>query len=133
MVVDPCARQSSVPMWIGGRTGRSLRRAVELGDGWVPFAVSAADVGAMLEKARTTEAWAARTSPLDVVLRNSRPLDPLSDPDGARKVVDRLTGAGATDLQLGFVHNSRDHYLEQLGAMVELVREMAEIDAPGSR
>ncbi len=131
VVVDPCARQSAVPLWIGGRTGRSLRRAVELGDGWVPFAVRAADVAAMIEHARTTAAWAARTRPLEVVLRNGRPLDPLSDPAGARKVVDRLIGAGATDLQLGFVHRSRAHYLEQLGAMVELVGEMAAIDAPG--
>ena len=37
VVVDPCARQERVPLWIGGRTRRSLRRAVELGDGWLPF------------------------------------------------------------------------------------------------
>ena len=36
-VVDPHAEQARVPMWVGGRTARSLRRAVELGDGWVPF------------------------------------------------------------------------------------------------
>ena len=39
VVMDPCARQSAVPLWIGGRTARSLRRAVDLGDGWVPFAI----------------------------------------------------------------------------------------------
>jgi probable F420-dependent oxidoreductase len=25
------------PIWIGGNSGRAMRRAVELGDGWVPF------------------------------------------------------------------------------------------------
>src|SRR3954469_17816171 len=30
LVVDPCALQEHVPMWVGGRTARSLRRAVEL-------------------------------------------------------------------------------------------------------
>ena len=84
VVLDPCARQSPVPLWIGGRTARSLRRAVELADGWVPFGIRAADVAAMLADARTTPAWSSRTRPLDVVLRNGRPLDPIDDPDGAR-------------------------------------------------
>ena len=54
VVLDPCARQLSVPLWIGGQTPRSLRRAVELGDGWVPFAIRTAEVGPMLERARWT-------------------------------------------------------------------------------
>src|SRR6266511_4721325 len=37
VVVDPCAVQPRVPIWVGGRTARSLRRAVELADGWAPF------------------------------------------------------------------------------------------------
>jgi probable F420-dependent oxidoreductase len=123
VVMDPCARQSSVPLWIGGRTARSLRRAVELGDGWVPFAIRASDIGAMLERARDTAAWTARTTPLDVVLQNGRPLDPIDDPDGARTVIGKLTDAGATGLQLGFVHHSLGHYLEQLEALAQLVRK----------
>lgn len=123
VVMDPCARQPTVPLWIGGRTARSLRRAVELGDGWVPFAIRAADVGPLMERVRKTPAWATRTTPLEVVLQNGRPLDPLADPDGARVVIGKLTGAGATGLQLGFVHHSLDHYLEQLEALAQLVRE----------
>ena len=123
LVMDPCARQASVPVWIGGRTARSLRRAVELGDGWVPFAVRAADVATLLERARRTPAWEARSTPLEVVLQNGRPLDPLGDPTGTRTVIGKLTSAGATGLQLGFVHHSLDHYLEQLEALAELVRK----------
>ena len=123
VVLDPSARQSSVPLWIGGRTARSLRRAVALGDGWVPFAIRAADVGAMLARARETPAWDARRSPLEVVLQNGRPLDPIDDPDGARTAIGKLTEAGATGLQLGFVHHSLDHYLEQLEALAQLVRK----------
>src|SRR3954454_24580506 len=44
LVIDPCARQERVPLWVGGRTLRSLRRATSLADGWAPFAVSASDV-----------------------------------------------------------------------------------------
>ncbi len=123
VVLDPSARQASVPLWIGGRTARSLRRAVALGDGWVPFGIRAADVGALLARARETPAWDARRSPLEVVLQNGRPLDPVDDPDGARAAIGKLTDAGATGLQLGFVHHSLDHYLEQLEALTQLVRK----------
>ena len=121
VVLDPCARQSSVPLWIGGRTARSLRRAVELADGWVPFGIRAADVGAMLAEARATPAWSSRTRPLEVVLRNGRPLDPIDDPDGARRIVERLLAVGATGLQLWFTHRSMAHYLEQLEAMARIM------------
>jgi probable F420-dependent oxidoreductase len=121
VVMDPCALQPSVPLWIGGRTARSLRRAVALGDGWVPFGIRAADIGTMMAAARTTPAWAARQSPLEVVLQNGRPADPVGDPDGTRTMVDRLVRAGATGLQLRFVHHSLAHYLEQLEAMAGLM------------
>ncbi len=121
VVLDPCALQPSVPLWIGGRTARSLRRAVELGDGWVPFGIRAADITTMMARARATEAWADRPHPLEVVLQNGRPADPVGDPDGARTIVDRLVRAGATGLQLRFVHHSLSHYLEQLEAMAGLV------------
>lgn len=121
VILDPCARQSSVPFWIGGRTVRSLRRAVELGDAWVPFGIRAVDIRTMLDEARTTDAWAARTRPLEVVLQNGRLADPVGDPDNTRRTVERLVDAGATGLQLRFVHHSLSHYLEQLDAMAELV------------
>ncbi|MGH9080669.1 MAG: TIGR03619 family F420-dependent LLM class oxidoreductase, partial [Acidimicrobiales bacterium] len=95
VVLDPCARQPSVPLWIGGRTARSLRRAVELGDGWVPFGIRAVDIVAMMAGARATPAWAARRAPLDVILQNGRPADPIDDPDGTRRMVGRLVAAGA--------------------------------------
>jgi probable F420-dependent oxidoreductase len=121
VVVDPCARQAVVPLWIGGRTARSLRRAVELGDGWVPFGLRVAELAEMVATARHTPAWAARQSPPDIVLGNARPVDPTDDPDGARQIVDRLVEAGATGLQLSFVHHSLPHYLEQLEAMAQLL------------
>ncbi len=117
VVLDPCARQASVPLWIGGRTRRSLRRAVALADGWAPFGIKGVDIQAMLDDARATAAWAARESPLEVVLRNGRALDPVADPDGTRQSVRRLETTGATGLQLWFHHESLEHYLEQLEAM----------------
>jgi probable F420-dependent oxidoreductase len=118
VVLDPCALQDRVPLWIGGRTGRSLRRAVELGDGWVPFGLGAAEMGAMIARARETPAWAARPHPLELVLQNNRPADPMGDPRGTRQIVGRLVEAGATAIQLRLVHHSLTHYVEQLEAMV---------------
>ena len=121
-VVDPCATQEHVPLWVGGRTARSLRRAVELGDGWAPFGLSSADMAAMLERARSTDAWSARTTPLEVVLQNERPLDPLAEPERVSETVGSLTEIGATALNVRFIHHSPAHYREQLGALMSIVR-----------
>jgi probable F420-dependent oxidoreductase len=119
-VVDPHARQARVPMWVGGRTARSLRRAVELGDGWAPFGLRTAELGETLTRARDTEAWAARDEPIDVLLQNEHPLDPLAEPDRVREQVGRFADIGATGLNVRFVHHSRSHYLEQLAALAAL-------------
>jgi probable F420-dependent oxidoreductase len=47
-VVDPSAINPDTPIWIGGRTARSLRRAVELADGWAPFGLTRADLAGMI-------------------------------------------------------------------------------------
>jgi probable F420-dependent oxidoreductase len=120
MVVDPLATRTTVPIWIGGRTARSLRRAVELGDAWAPFGLDAAEIGILLDRARATETWAQRSVPLDVALQPDA-LDPLVDPDGTRAAVARLRAAGATILNLRFVHHSAEHYCEQLAAMQDLL------------
>jgi probable F420-dependent oxidoreductase len=125
-VVDPCAVQSRVPIWIGGRTARSLRRAVELADGWAPFGLSRADLADMIGRARDTEAWSARAQAADaptfeLVLQNEHPFDPAAEPDRVRESADRLAEAGATTLNVRVVHHSLEHYLEQLAAMRELI------------
>ncbi|MCU1374159.1 MAG: Luciferase-like monooxygenase [Actinomycetia bacterium] len=121
VVVEPCAVQERVPLWIGGRTARSLRRAVELGDGWCPFGLGVDDIARLLAAATTTDAWAARGVALDVVIQNQPPLDPLGAGEAARVAVRALTAAGTTILSLRLVHHSVDHYIEQLEAMVHVV------------
>ena len=121
LVVDPVAPSPQIPIWVGGRTARSLRRAVELGDGWVPFGLSNDTVTALLERARATEAWATRRTPLDVGLQPAA-LDPTAEPGAASDAIDELRAAGATTLNLRFVHHSVEHYCEQLAAMRELVQ-----------
>lgn len=124
MVVDPCAQQEHVPFWIGGRTARSLRRAVALGDGWCPFGLAPDAIEGLLTTARATDAWEERGRPLDVVLQNVRAVDPLAAPDAAADSARALQRAGATMLSLRFVHHSVEHYIEQLEAMVAVVAEL---------
>jgi probable F420-dependent oxidoreductase len=122
MVIDPCGVQADVPLWVGGRTRRSLRRAVELGDGWCPFATAPAQVAAWLAEAKQSDAWHSRTKPLDVAL--STKLDPIGDPDRALTTAQELRDAGATALSLRFVHDSVQQYCDQLEAMVDLAGQL---------
>lgn len=121
IIVDPYAAQERVPLWVGGRTRRSLRRAVELGDGWAPFAVQPAEVREWLALAAKTDAWQRRGTPLEVTLVTEPPVDPLGAPEATADVVRGLRDAGATTLGVRFVNTSLAHYLEQLAAMADLV------------
>jgi probable F420-dependent oxidoreductase len=121
VIVEPCAQQAYVPMWVGGQGARSLRRAVELGDGWAPFALRSAQIDAMLRRARDSDAWQSRPRPLEVVLQNERPLDPLSERERVVEQVQRMADAGATALNVRFVHHSPAHYKEQLAALRTIV------------
>ncbi len=113
MVVDPCAIQERVPIWIGGRTLRSLRRAATLADGWAPFNVS-------LQQARE---WLSRFGlrpGFEVVLPPPAPLDPINEPDRTRDLLTETAAHGATIVSAWFAHTSLQHYLENLQALAEL-------------
>jgi probable F420-dependent oxidoreductase len=113
LTVDPCAVQPHMPMWVGGRTQRSLRRALTLADGWCPFAVSI----------DTAAEWlSTRDVPpgFEVVLPAEKPLDPVGNPEATADTLGKMEAAGTTTVFAYFVHDSREHYLEQLHALAEL-------------
>lgn len=115
LVVSPCGLQRDLPIWVGGRTRRSLRRAAELGDGWCPFGIGAEELGAWLQKEPAVQ---ERERPLEVVFPVR--LDPLGDPQATEAAAVELRDAGATILSMRFPHESIEHYIEQLEAMKEL-------------
>lgn len=121
VVVDPTGVQDRPPIWVGGRTSRSLRRAVELGDAWVPFLLGLEEVRTLLSRARDTEAWAAREQPLDVALWPEPALDVLREPERIKEQAAEYEAAGATILNYRFPSNSLGHYLEQLEALTEIL------------
>ncbi len=116
-LVDPSAVQPHVPMWVGGRTYRSLRRAVELGDGWAPFGLRTSELESMLQRAPSRP-----DRSFDVIVQNEHPLDPLAEPDRVAEQLRRFVGIGATGVNVRFVHHSRVHYCEQLAALAEVAR-----------
>jgi probable F420-dependent oxidoreductase len=121
VVVDPTGVQTRVPIWVGGRTSRSLRRALELGDAWVPFLLGPVEVRAMLDRALDSPAGASREHPLDVALWPEPALDPLLEPERIAAQASEYVAAGATILNYRFPSRSLAHHLEQMEALTELV------------
>jgi len=113
MVVDPCAVQERVPLWVGGRTLRSVRRAATLADGWCPFAVTPAQA----------EEWLGQVelpADFDVVLPPTARLDPIKDPGRTQDVLAATAAAGATIVAVGGRHETLNEYLEHIEALAEL-------------
>ena len=120
VVVEPCAVQPHVPIWVGGRTLRSLRRAVRLADGWMPFGRSAAELSEMLARVDAPAGF-------EVVLPTGRALDPMTDPGATATWLARLRDAGATAVTCSVVAASADHYCEQLAALRDIADGLGDV------
>ncbi len=127
------AQHPHPPIWIGGNSRRAIRRAVEQGDGWMPFPNSRRHVGRRHTAALETlddlrqsldylheHALAVRRSaPLDVIFMPLRSpmLGPrVHAPAAQLDEIGRLAGLGVTQLQVGFPGETRAAYLEQMAA-----------------
>lgn len=117
LVVEPHATSTHVPVWVGGRTARSLRRAVELGDGWMPFGLSPDELRAMLGRVDLPSGF-------EVVLGPGRPLDPIGDPERARRRLGALRDVGATVATCAVRADSAAHCCDQLGALRALADDI---------
>jgi probable F420-dependent oxidoreductase len=113
LTVDPCALQPHVPFWIGGRTKRSLRRAVTLADGWCPFYVSIDTAAEWLQTFDVPDGF-------ELVMPAERPLDPVGEPGQTKLTLEALAAGGTTTVSARFIHHSLEHYLEQIQALAEL-------------
>lgn len=116
-VVQPCAVQPRVPIWVGGRTLRSLRRAVRLADGWMPFALKAFEIQSMLAKVDVPTGF-------EIALPTGRTVDPIGDPTGTAGRLAGLRDAGATVVTCSVAADSPEHYCEQLAALNALAGDV---------
>ncbi|KJF22800.1 TIGR03619 family F420-dependent LLM class oxidoreductase [Rhodococcus sp. AD45-ID] len=113
LIIDPHAIQPRVPLWVGGHSKRALRRAVTLGDGWMPGAPD-------METLRTMLAgFPERPAGFEVIC-GADSLDPAAHPDQVEETLAEMDEAGVTMVPFRPVHRSLAHYLEQLDAMAAL-------------
>jgi probable F420-dependent oxidoreductase len=121
-IVEPSGTRPWLPIWVGGRTRRSLRRALALGDAWMPFGLK---IDQLTELLAEDEFQAARDGyaeshghPLALILAPEPPVDPLGDPSGTETFLASYLAVGASGFSLRFAHHSMAHYIEQMEAMV---------------
>ncbi len=119
LVVDPHAVQARVPLWIGGHTRRSLRRAIELGDAWIP--PPAGHRGPSPTELADTLARVDLPAGFHIGVSPGLALDPAQAPAQCAEVVGEWHESGATLLTVAFAQRSAAHYLEQLEAFAALV------------
>jgi len=114
-IVDPAAVQEHLPIWLGGRSARSLRRALRFADGWDPFGLEAARLGELLRQARDWPEW-RRDRPLEVVLSPETPLtiSGRGSLGRVRECVETYRQIGATTLNLRFHQRTLAEYLDAL-------------------
>ena len=131
-VVDPCAQQERMPIWLGGRTPRSLRRALQFADGWDPFGFTHAQLTELLDRARQWPAWHERSPSFDLVFAPERLID-VSTADGIAAAIDAVAQyqrLGTTVLNLQLRHRSLQDFLDQLDTfMVKVVPRFAALNA----
>jgi len=121
-------QQPHPPIWVGGNSRAAIRRAVELGDGWVPFPNTAAmsrytrtppletldDLAQRVTFAREHAAAVGRRAPLDVcyslISMGSRAIEPADALDR----IGTLRELGVTWLTVGFAADTRREYIAAL-------------------
>ncbi|MFE7712954.1 TIGR03619 family F420-dependent LLM class oxidoreductase [Streptomyces sp. NPDC057486] len=116
-MVEPHAVQDRVPLWIGGRTPRSLRRATTYGDGWVPFGLSLEKLREMVDAADLPEGF-------EVVLSAGRPLDPAGAGERTAVALRKVAEAGATLVSVSLAAESAAHYVEQVEALAAIAADL---------
>ena len=112
-IIDPIAVQTPVPLWVGGRTPRSLRRAVTLADGWNPFAVPAQQAKEWLAKVELPTGF-------EVILPAVKRVEPIDEADQTQETLAATAACGATIAYATFRHTSLQEYLEKLEALSQL-------------
>jgi probable F420-dependent oxidoreductase len=119
VIVEPCAQQDRVPIWVGGRTAASLRRAVRLADGWTPFGLANDRLAAVMAEVELP-------ADFELVLAAPRAVDPVGDPADARRALQELADAGATAVTCSVRAGSAQHYCEQLKRLSDMAVEIEE-------
>jgi len=124
MTVDPTLR-ADMPIWIGGLSPVSIKRALRWADAWAPTRMPLDKLAAALADPENRALAAQRKRPLEVVyLASGIELDAIRNPDRSIEYMRKLSKAGVTALGPELVHTTRDHYIEQLQVMATLAAKI---------
>lgn len=118
-------QQPHPPIWVGGNSRDAIRRAVELGDGWVPFPNSASmsqytrtppmetldDLAQRVAFARAHAAAVGRRQPLDICYSLVSMGSQAIEPADALDRIGKLRDLGVTWLTVGFAADTRREYI----------------------
>lgn len=124
-VVEPSGLARPLDVWVGGRTVRSLRRAVELGDAWMPFRLTLEELRAFFERDVVKKILESRETPLEFIFAPEPPIDPLGHPDETVETLRAYQAVGATGFSLRFRQYSPTHFIEQLEATMAIAPQLA--------
>jgi len=128
----PRPHQAAPPIWVGGNSRRAVRRAIELGDGWLPFPAPSSAAGRIrtapleslddlerkIAELREQAAAAGRTRPLDICFvpfemgLNDR-VEGL-DPERVIENTRGLEHLGVTWLAIALAARTRTEYCERV-------------------
>ena len=124
-IVEPSGLPREVEVWVGGRTRRSLRRALEHGHAWMPFGMKLNEIRGILTLPAVRDLLhdyaAAHGRRLQIILAPEPPIDPLGEPERTGELLLSYVEAGATGFSLRFDHRSLAHYSEQMAALRDLL------------
>lgn len=127
-IVEPSGLPRALQIWVGGRTRRSLRRALELGDAWMPFGFKLDELTDLLSSPKVRQDLARYAEEhgegLRLILAPEPPIDPLGDPGGTADFLSSYVTIGATGFSVRFDHHSPTHYCEQMEALVSVVQSL---------
>jgi probable F420-dependent oxidoreductase len=100
------------PIWVGGNGRAALRRAAELGDGWIPWQLSVEDFAVAVAAGEKMRAESGRRSPFQWVAPIAVSLD--AQREDLRSEIDRWAAAGATSFHLGIASRSLQELLQRM-------------------
>lgn len=107
-IVEPSGLPRALEVWVGGRTRRSLRRALELGQAWMPFGLKLDELTTVLEEPGTQDRLARYADdhgvPLKLILAPEPPIDPLGDASGTIEFLSAYMAIGASGFSLRVDH-----------------------------
>jgi probable F420-dependent oxidoreductase len=105
-------RPGGPPIWIGGNSRASLARAARLGDGWIPWQLTATDFAAAVASGTALRTELGRTGEFEWIA----PLvvAPSASAPALRSQIREWTNAGATGFHVGFESGTVVEFLDRM-------------------